>query len=75
MRASQGRRLSERKTTTIQRLLAETDLTIAEIAERVGHSRAVVLSVNQRFAIRNYIGRSHWLVKKEWELKTREMAG
>jgi predicted DNA-binding protein YlxM (UPF0122 family) len=46
MRASQGRRLSERQTTTIQKLLAETDLSIAEIAERIERSRGVVVTVN-----------------------------
>jgi hypothetical protein len=74
MRASQGRRLPERTTLRIQRLLAETDLTISEVAESVGHSKAVVLSVNGRFGIRNYIGRSQWLVSGEWELKTVEKA-
>jgi len=74
MRTSQGRRLSERKTATIQRLLAETDMTVAEIAERVGHSRAVILSVNGRSGIRNYIGRSNWRVSQEWELKTEQLA-
>ena len=75
MRASQGRRLSARQTTTVQRLLAETDLSIAEIAERIGRSRAVVVSINKRFRIRNYVGRSHWLVNTEWELQAGEKAG
>jgi hypothetical protein len=75
MRASQGRRLSERQTTTIQKLLAETDLSIAEIAERIERSRGVVVTVNKRFRIRNYVGRSHWLVNTDWELQAGEKAG
>jgi len=49
-------------------------MTVAEIAERVGHSRAVILSVNGRSGIRNYIGRSNWRVSQEWELKTEQLA-
>ena len=75
MRASQGRRLSERQITTIQKLLSETDLSIAEIAERVGRSRGVVVTINNRFRIRNYVGRrSHWLVNPDWELLAGEKA-
>jgi hypothetical protein len=75
MRASQGRKLSERQTSTIQMLLAKTDLSIAEIAERVERSRAVVVTINKRFKIRNYVGRSHWRVNTEWELQAGEKAG
>jgi hypothetical protein len=50
----------------IQGLLAATDMTIGEIAARLGHSKAVVLSINRKFGIRNYIGRSFWRVSENW---------
>ena len=75
MRAGKGRRLSIQTTARMQRLLAQTDLTISEIAESVDQSRSAVLSVNRRFQIRGYIGRSQWVVSKEWESKVIEKAG
>jgi len=75
MSGSQGRRLSKQTIARIQRLLAETDLTVNEIAESVAYSRAAVLSVNRRFGIRSYIGRTQWLVNEVWQLKAGEKAG
>jgi hypothetical protein len=75
MRVGKGRRLSTHTMVRVQRLLAQTDLTISEIAESVDQSRSAVLSVNRRFRIRAYIGRAQWVVSKDWELKAREKAG
>jgi hypothetical protein len=69
MRPRQGQRLPQQKILRIQGLLAETDMTIGEIAERLGHSKAVVLSINRKFGIRNYIGRSYWHVSKDWTIQ------
>jgi hypothetical protein len=44
-------------------------MTIGEIAERFGHSKAVVSSINRKFGIRNYIGRSYWRVSENWMLE------
>jgi len=53
---------SERAERIIE-LLQSSDLTISEIAERVGSSRSAVASVNRRQKIRDYSGlRSHWIV-------------
>jgi len=69
MRPRQGQRLAEQKIARIQGLLAGTDMTISEIAERLGHSKAVILSINRKFGIRNYIRRSYWLVSETWTLE------
>jgi hypothetical protein len=68
MQQGQGRRLLQRDVATIQRLLADTDMTISEIVERLGHSKAVILSVNRRFGIRIYQRRSVWFVNQDWKL-------
>jgi IS30 family transposase len=65
MRHSQGRHLTEKQISTIKRLLAGTDMTISEIAERLGRAKATIFAVNQKFKIRIYKGRSHWYVNEE----------
>jgi hypothetical protein len=68
----QGRRISKEKVARIQRLLAETDMTISEIGESVSCSKSVISSINQKFGIRNYTGRrSLWLVDHNWKTNTR----
>jgi DNA-binding MurR/RpiR family transcriptional regulator len=62
----QGRRIPKERVARIQRLLAETDMTIKEIVESAGCSRAAILRINQKFGIRRYTGRSHWLVDHNW---------
>jgi len=47
-------------------------MTINEIAESIGCSKSVIRSINQKFGIRNYTGRSHWLVDQNWKTKTTE---
>ena len=68
----QGRRISKEKVARIQRLLAETDMTISEIVESAGCSKSVIWSINQKFGIRNYTGRSHWLVDHNWKTNSKE---
>jgi IS30 family transposase len=59
----QGCRLHETEIRTIVRLLDSTDMTIGDIAQRLGRSRAAVISVNRRFRLRDYRGqRSSWEV-------------
>jgi hypothetical protein len=59
--ANQGRVLSEHQVRRIVSLLASTDMTIPEIALRMGCSRSAVVSVNRHHGIRNYNGhRSTW---------------
>jgi IS30 family transposase len=61
--AKQGCRLQEAEIRTITRLLDTTDMTIGDIAQRIGRSRAAVISVNRRFRLRDYRGqRSTWEV-------------
>lgn len=61
----QGRRLEEAEVNRIKSLLANTEMTFIEIAERVGRSRSVVRSINDQFKIRRYLGRTNWFVENE----------
>ena len=62
----QGCRLHETEIRTIVRLLDTTDMTIGDIAQRTGRSRAAVISVNRRFRLRDYRGqRSTWQLNSE----------
>jgi len=72
MQQRHGRRISKEKLARIQSLLAETDMTISEIVERVGCSKSVIWSINQKFGIRNYTGRSYWLVDHNWKTNNTE---
>ena len=59
--AVQGQRFSEAELARIKSFLAETDMSIHEIAVRVGCSRGSIASINRRFGIRHYNGkRSSW---------------
>ena len=59
---SRGKALSENQVRKIVSLLASTELTVPEIAERMGCSRSTVVSVNRFHAIRDYQGhRSVWI--------------
>jgi hypothetical protein len=67
---TQGKRISERTVRTIRRLLADTDLAISEIAERVGCSKANVAAVNRKFKIRVYNQRRrYWQVGAEKKIE------
>jgi hypothetical protein len=56
------RRFSEERIRKIKSLLAYTDMTMSEIAERMGHSGSAIVSINRKFAIRIYSNRYHWIV-------------
>ena len=59
--ALQGRAFTEDAVQRIASLLANTDMTIAEIAARMGCSRSAVLTINRKRQIRTYDGlRSTW---------------
>jgi hypothetical protein len=61
---TQGKRSTEESINKVKRLLAQTDLTIREIAERMGRSKANIVAINQKFKIRNYNKRrQHWDVE------------
>jgi len=56
-----GRALSEDQVRKIVSLLASSELTVPEIAERMGCSRSTVISVNRFHGIRSYQGhRNVW---------------
>jgi hypothetical protein len=62
MRRSQGRHFTDKELLTIKRLLAETDLTAKDIALRMSCAKSSILTINQRFGIRDYGGRrSEWV--------------
>jgi hypothetical protein len=59
--AGQGRRISDKDIRKLIHLLSSTEMTIKEIMERTGYSRAAVAAINRRFQIREYNGlRSSW---------------
>jgi len=59
---SRGKALSDTQIRKIISLLASTELTVPEIAERMGCSRSTVVSVNRFHGIRDYQGhRSVWV--------------
>jgi hypothetical protein len=63
MTGIQGRRFSEQEIAKIRRFLTETEMTISEIATRMGCSKGPVAQINRRFDIRHYNGkRSVWEV-------------
>ena len=65
MPQGQGRRLVEKEVNRIKSLLAKTEMTFIEIAERVARSRSVVRSITSKFKIRRYLGRNNWIVENE----------
>ena len=65
MPQGQGRRLVEEEVNRIKSLLANTEMTFIEIAERLNRSRSAVRSINNKFKIRRYFGRTNWILEKE----------
>ena len=69
--AVQGKAFSEAELQRIVYLLRSTEMTIGEIAQRMGCSRSAVASINRRFQVREYAGlRSVWknaLQEREFE--------
>jgi hypothetical protein len=61
MEQRQGRRFSDKQTETIRILLATTDMTISDIARRMGCSSGAIASINRKVKIRQYDKkRSSW---------------
>jgi hypothetical protein len=70
MDGKQGKPLSPLTIDRIKTLLAFTDMTIREIAERMGCTRGRVLSINRKFQVRLYEGkRSNWVVNPAFRNK------
>ena len=64
--ARQGCPLQESEIRRIVSLLASTDMTFLNIAQRTGRSHAAIAAVNRRFQVREYGGRrSSWSVSPE----------
>jgi hypothetical protein len=63
MERGQGRRFSPEKIERIKFLLATTDMTIPEIAQRMGCSGTPIVAINRKFGIRAYNNkRSSWVL-------------
>ena len=68
--ARQGCVLQESEIRRIVSLLASTDMSIPEIAERLSCSRSVVVAINRKFQVRDYSGRrTTWEVTQMWQQK------
>jgi hypothetical protein len=53
----------------IKRLLAATDVSLADIADRMECSKSAVASINRKYGIRDYgKKRSRWTVNKDFVL-------
>jgi hypothetical protein len=59
----QGCKLTKEEVETIIRLLAKTDMTNAEIAERMRCTPGAVAAINRKYQTRNYAG-----LRKSWEV-------
>jgi hypothetical protein len=65
-----GKPLSPAKIDQIKTLLALTDMSMPEIAERIGCTRSRIASINQKFQIRLYKNkRSSWVVNSAFRNK------
>src|SRR5215475_10043064 len=65
MERGQGKALSPAKIAKIKTLLTSIDMSMSEIAERMGCSRSRVVAVNEKFKIRLYRNkRSSWVVNR-----------
>jgi hypothetical protein len=59
--ARQGRPLQELELRKIIHLLASTDMSILEIAQRTGCSRGAIATINRKYKVRDYGGhRTTW---------------
>jgi predicted DNA-binding protein YlxM (UPF0122 family) len=66
-----GVRFSTERIEKIKRLLATTDLSLGEIAERMDCSRAAVASINAKWRIRIYgKKRNSWKLNKDFAKKS-----
>jgi hypothetical protein len=63
--AGQGNYMSEDEIKRVIYLLASTEMTMAEIAQRMSCHKSVVTAINRRHQVRAYNGlRSNWRVVK-----------
>ena len=63
MRRSQGRPFSNEEISRIKSLLLSTDMTLQDIATRMGCAKSSIVSINQSYQIREYRGRrTHWVL-------------
>ena len=76
---SRGKALSEDQIRRIVSLLASTELTVPEIAERMGCSRSTIVTVNRFHGVRDYQGqRNAWVCgtpARALEPETERVAG
>ena len=64
MQSKQGKALAPTQVATIKKLLTHTDLSLSDIAERMGCSSGIVGHINRQFGIRSYgKKRNSWMVK------------
>ncbi len=55
--------LSENEINRIRQLLAATELSFQDIADRMDCAKSTIISINRRYSIRSYGGRrTHWEV-------------
>ena len=70
--AGQGHSMPQESVQRIVHLLSSTEMSVAEIAERMACSRSVVIAINRRFQVREYSGlRTRWLKVNGVEVKGR----
>ncbi len=62
MRRSQGRYFSQEEINRITSLLRSTDMTLQEIATRMGCAKSSIVSINRMCQIREYRGRRNYWV-------------
>jgi hypothetical protein len=61
--ARQGYSLTEQEVKRILWLLANSDMTVPEIAQRMTCSRRTIAAINRRFQVRKYEGlKSRWIL-------------
>jgi DNA-binding transcriptional regulator GbsR (MarR family) len=65
--AGQGNPMHEGQIRTVISLLASTEMSIPEIAQRMGCSRSAIAAVNRKFQVRQYHGR-----RSTWEVSVHE---
>ena len=59
---------SEKEVNRIVWLLASTDMSIGEIAARMGCARSAIASINRKFQVRSYAGRRTTWESGTWRL-------
>ena len=64
--AGQGRVMLADDVRKIVHLLSSTEMTVTEIAERMGCSKSAVIAINRKFQVRKYNG-----MRTQWDAKNR----